>query len=61
MVNGEQSFDGTYEIVQDNYAIHAAFTGYEYYGVFSTVGDQTVLIIANTKGPGNGTLFYDDR
>lgn len=57
MVNGEQSFDGTYEIVQDNYAIHAAFTGYEYYGVFSTVGDQTVLIIANTKDPETALYF----
>ena len=57
MVNGEKSFDGTYEIVEDNYAIYAKFTGYEYYGVFSTVNDQTVLIIANTKVPETALYF----
>lgn len=57
MINGEQSFDGTYEIIQGNYAIHATFTGYEYYGVFSTVEDQTALIIANVKDPETALYF----
>lgn len=57
MVNGEQTFDGTYEIVEDGYAIHATFTGYEYYGVFSKVKDLTVLIIANTNDSETALYF----
>lgn len=57
MVNGEKSFEGAYEILQENYAIHATFTGYEYYGVFSKVEDVTVLIIANVKEPETALYF----
>lgn len=57
MVNGEKAFEGTYEILQENYAIHATFTGYEYYGVFSKVEDVTALIIANVKEPETALYF----
>lgn len=51
MVNGEKNFEGTYEIVQDNYAIHATFTDYEYYGVFTIIDEQTIMILANKTAP----------
>ena len=57
MVNGEKAFEGSYEILQENYAIHATFTGYEYYGVFSKVEDVTVLIISNVKDPETALYF----
>lgn len=51
MVNGNDSFDGTYKYLQDNYAINAVFEDYEYYGVLTQMDDITVLILANKTAP----------
>lgn len=51
LINGEKSLEGTYAIVSDKFAIHAAFTGYEYFGVFTKVGEETVMILANKEAP----------
>ena len=48
MENGAKSFSGTYEAVEDNYAIHAVFEGYEYYAVFTKINDVTVMVLVNT-------------
>ena len=56
MVNGETAYEGTYELVYENSAVHAVFDGYEYYGVLTDVNGVNVLIIANTDAP--GTAFY---
>lgn len=47
MINGEKTFEGTYKSIQDNYAIEIVFDGYEYYGVFTAINGETVLILAN--------------
>lgn len=51
MYNGETVFAGTYETVADNFAVYMAFEGYSYYGVFTTVEDTVVLIVANPVSP----------
>lgn len=51
MVNGEKNFDGSYEVIKDNYAVHATFTGYEYYGVFTEIDGMTIMILANKTAP----------
>lgn len=45
--NGNQDIRGTYEIIEDNYAVHAVFEGYEYYAVFTKVDDVTVMVLVN--------------
>ena len=57
MIYGEKIFEGSREVVEEGCAIHAIFPGYEYYGVFTTVGDQMVLIIANPKAPETALYF----
>ena len=56
MINGETAFEGTYEALEENVVLYMEFEGFTYYGVFSVVGDTTVLIIANTEAP--GTALY---
>ena len=51
MINGEKTFDGTYKVIQDNYAIELIFDGYEYYGVFTSVNGENVLILVNKQEP----------
>lgn len=51
MINGENAFDGTYKSVEENYALDAVFEGYEYYGVFTQIDGETVLILANKAAP----------
>ena len=51
MENGENRFEGTYEAVENNYAIHVVFEGYEYYAVFTEIEDETVMILANKLEP----------
>lgn len=51
MVNGEQTFEGSYQFLNENYAIEAVFDGYEYYGVFTQIEGETVLILANKTAP----------
>lgn len=48
MVNGNDAYEGTYEIINDNQAIKATFEGYSYYGVFTVVSGEQVLIVVNT-------------
>lgn len=52
LINGETAYDGSYEYAADQFAIHAVFEGYEYYGVLTYIDEQPVLIIANTDAPG---------
>lgn len=52
LINGENAYDGSYEYMDDNFAVHAVFDGYEYYGVLTYNDDQPVLIIANVNVPG---------
>ncbi len=51
MINGEQTFAGSYQFLNDNYAIEAVFDGYEYYGVFTQIEGETILILANKTDP----------
>lgn len=63
MVNGEKVFNGTYGSTGENYALHAVFEGYEYYGVFTQVNNETVLILANKTAPETALYFtqIDER
>ena len=56
MINGEIEFKGTYEALEENVVLYMAFEGYTYYGVFTVVDEETVMIIANTEAP--GTALY---
>lgn len=56
MENGEQSFAGTYTVTLDGYAIDIVFENYEYYGVFTTIDDLAVMILANKTD--SETAFY---
>jgi len=56
LVNGEQAFDGTFELMNDNYIVNTKFDGYEYYGALTEVGENLVLILVKTDAP--ETAFY---
>ena len=47
LVNGADGLPGTYTVVADGYFIDAHFTGYDYYGAFTTVNETLVLILVN--------------
>lgn len=57
MINGDKIFEGTYKAIQDNYAIEVVFDGYEYYGVFTAVNEETVLILVN-KAESEIALYF---
>lgn len=57
MINGDKTFEGTYKAIQDNYAIEVVFDGYEYYGVFTAVNEETVLILVN-KAESEIALYF---
>ena len=63
MINGEKTFEGTYKVIQDNYAIELIFDGYEYYGVFTSVNGETVLILVNKQEPETAIymIYIDER
>ncbi len=63
MINGEKTFDGTYKVIQDNYAVELIFDGYEYYGVFTSVNGETVLILVNKQEPETAIYmtYIDER
>ncbi len=56
MGNGEGDFAGTYEVLEENFAIHAVFDGYEYYAVFTDVEGVTVMVLSNVLD--SETAFY---
>lgn len=57
LVNGETALEGTYTADDENVVLTMEFPGYAYYGVFTVMGDDTVvLIIANTEAP--TSAFY---
>lgn len=47
MINGEGAFTGTYETLDDSYAMHLVFEGYEYYAVFTEIEETTVMVLSN--------------
>lgn len=48
MISAGTVFEADYTVTEDGYAFHADFgSGYEYYGVFTEVAEETVLIIVN--------------
>lgn len=57
LINGQQTFEGTYTLVNEDYIIDAVFTGYEYYGVLTPVGEEIVLIIVN-KNDSETALYF---
>lgn len=57
MINGEQVFEGTYEVVLDNAALYIAFPGYEYYAVVTVVEDYYVMIASNVEDPTSAFYF----
>lgn len=56
MLTTNSTFEGTYEVVADGYAVHIQIPNYEYYGVFTQVNNANVMIIANTTD--NTTALY---
>ena len=56
MLTTNSTFEGTYEVVADGYAVHIQIPNYEYYGVFTQVNGMNVMIIANTTD--NTTALY---
>ena len=48
MVNGNGAYEGKYEIINDGQAIKATFEGYTYFGVFTIVSGEQVLIVVNS-------------
>lgn len=47
LVNGADGIPGTYTVVADGYFIDAHFEGYDYYGAFTMVEGNLVLILVN--------------
>ena len=57
LVSGQQTHEGFYTIDGDGYIIDAVFRGYEYYGVFTPVEEEPVLIIVNKNEPDTALYF----
>lgn len=57
LINGEQTYEGTYTLVSDGYIIDAEFDGYAYYGVLTPVGDITALVMVN-KNNSEKALYF---
>ena len=50
LANGENVYDGTFEVTEDKAALRASFTeDYSYFGVFTEVEGTPVLVLSNTK------------
>lgn len=45
--SGKKDVRGTYETIEDNYAVHAVFEGDDYYAVFTKVDNVTVMVLVN--------------
>lgn len=57
MENGEKTFDGTYELLLDGYAVHLVFDGYEYYGVLTESEGTPVFVFSNVKDSETALYF----
>lgn len=55
--NGEATVEGDYSIVSDGYILDMVFPEVEYYGVFTPVGDVTVLIVVS-KTDSETALYF---
>lgn len=57
MENGEKTFEGTYELLLDGYALHLVFDGYEYYGVLTESEGAPVFVFSNVKDSETALYF----
>jgi hypothetical protein len=58
LMSAEQYAEGTYTKTTDGFGYHFQFsTGVEYYAVFTVVGENTVMMIAQPAQPGTALYF----
>lgn len=56
MTGGDDFADGTYEIINEEFAVYMTFEDVDYYGIFTNVDDEDVLMIVCTSDP--QTVLY---
>lgn len=58
LMSADKYAEGTYALTTDNYGYHFVFTsGVEYYAVFTKVGEDVVMMLAQPKEPGTALYF----
>ena len=58
LMSADNYAEGTYALTTDNYGYHFVFTsGVEYYAVFTKVGEDVVMMLAQPKEPGTALYF----
>ncbi len=57
LYSATQMAEGTYTKTTDGYGYHFQFENGEYYAVFTTVGEDTVMMLAQPSSPGTALYF----
>lgn len=62
LVNGAAAMDGTYTVTGDGFIVDMTFENYSYWGAFTMVQEQPVLIVVGKKAPGQALyMAYVDE